>query len=171
MSGVVTLRPSRPEDLAYVTSLERHRDNRELIGQWSDQEHLDAMAGLDAREHWIMERDGRAAGYLIAFDGRGEGGGIYIKRVLVDSKERGTGQAAVTAFIAQAFARPGTDFVWLNVRDPNARAQAAYRKAGMQRWDTTPEELFLIANGVSETVADVHRMRITREVWQARQAG
>ena len=167
LSEAVTIRKSSPDDLAYVTGLERHPDNVELIGQWSDQEHLDAMAGIATREHWIIERSGEPAGYLIAFDGRGDGGGIYIKRVLVEAKERGTGQAAVAAFVAMAFARPGCEFVWLNVRDWNVRAQAAYRKAGFERWDAPPEDLWRIANGAGETTANVFRMRVIRAAWEA----
>ena len=64
----VGLRPSTPADLAFVTALERAIENRGLIGQWSDGEHLAAMAGESGREHWIIERDAKNAGYLIAYD-------------------------------------------------------------------------------------------------------
>jgi ribosomal protein S18 acetylase RimI-like enzyme len=128
--GAVSLRPSTAADLGYVTALERHPDTRELIGQWSDAEHLDAIARRFAREHWVIEREGTRAGYLIAFDARAEGAGIYVKRILVADKEKGTGKAALTAFLDGAFARPGVDFVWLQVRERNARAQAVYTGLG-----------------------------------------
>jgi len=62
----VRLRHTAPADLGFVTALERDAENRELIGQWSDEEHLAAIAGEKGREHWLIERDGRPAGYLIA---------------------------------------------------------------------------------------------------------
>lgn len=134
------LRRTRPGDLAFVTGLERHADNRELIGQWSDAEHANALAGRDGREHWIIERDGAAAGYLIAYDCRARGAGIYVKRVLVKDKEQGTGKAALAAFLENAFARPGVDGVWLIVRNGNDRARAVYEKLGFERFEPGPAE-------------------------------
>lgn len=131
----VALRRTRPADLAYVTALERRADNRELVGQWSDAEHLAAIAGEATREHWLVERGGRPAGYLIVFDGRKSDGGIYVKRILVDAKGTGTGGAALARFLEMAFARPGARFVWLNVRDRNVRAQALYRRLGFATFE------------------------------------
>jgi ribosomal protein S18 acetylase RimI-like enzyme len=138
---VVTLRRTTPADLAFVTALERHPDNRDLIGQWSDDEHLAAMSGKDAREHWTIERNGERAGYLIAYDRRTAGAGVYVKRILVKDKDRGTGRAALASFLEQAFAR-GTDHVWLIVRDTNARAQAVYSSLGFARFDPPDRERY-----------------------------
>ena len=130
----VRLRPSAPADLDFITTLERHPDNRGWIGQWSDAEHLAAIAGEGARSHWIIERDGERAGYLIAYDCRGAGADIYVKRILVKDKSRGTGRMALDAFVAKAF-QGGADAVWLIVRDTNARAQAMYRAVGFGRFE------------------------------------
>jgi len=136
----VTLRPTRPGDLAFVTTLERRPDNVEMIGQWTDAEHLDAIAGKDRREHWVIERDGEREGFLIAYDCSAAGAGVYVKRVLVDRKEQGTGTAALRSFLDIVFARPGVDRAWLIVRNHNARAQAVYEKLGFVRVDDASEE-------------------------------
>jgi ribosomal protein S18 acetylase RimI-like enzyme len=128
----VTLRPTREADLSWVTALERRADHVDIIGQWSDAEHLAAIRGIDEREHWIIERDGQPAGYLIAYDRRSAGAGIYVKRILVDEKERGTGKAALAAYLDDAFARSGVDAVWLIVRNGNDRARAVYESLGFQ---------------------------------------
>lgn len=164
----IRLRPTRPDDLPFVTALERHPENRELIGQWSDEEHLAAIAKQDAREHWIIERDGRAAGYLIAFDGRAHGAGIYVKRILVREKDRGTGKAALAAFLESAFARAGVDFVWLTVRDTNLRAQAVYRGLGFERYDPSPQEAERWNALVDPAGNGVFRMRIEASAWRER---
>ena len=136
---MIRLRPSRAADIAFVTSLERHPDNRDLIGQWTDEQHLAAIEGCDRWSHWIIERDGKPAGYMIPRDCRAGGTGVYVKRILVADKERGTGQAALRIFLDRAFAE-GADRVWLIVRDINARAQSVYRKLGFEAFDPDPEE-------------------------------
>ena len=100
----VTLRRTRPADLAFVTALERHPDNQLVIGQWTDQEHRAAIGGTTAREHWVIERDGEPAGYLIAYDGRPRARSLYVKRILLTEKEQGTGTAALTRYLDEAFA-------------------------------------------------------------------
>ena len=158
----VTLRPTRESDLAYVTALERRPDIREQIGQWSDAEHLDPIRGERGREHWIIERDGAPAGYLIAYDNIAAGTGIYVKRILVDVKERGTGTAALSAFLGDAFGRRGADAVWLIVRRGNERARAVYAKLGFEPFQPTGEEAALY-DRVNEAPPDqCFRMRVKR---------
>jgi RimJ/RimL family protein N-acetyltransferase len=158
----VTLRPTRPDDLPFVTALERRPDNAGMIGQWSDEEHLAAIAGRDRREHWLIGRDGVREGFIIAYDCSRAGAGIYVKRLLVDRKEQGTGTAALAAYLDLAFARPGIDQVWLIVRNHNARARAVYEKLGFAELDPASA----IAK-VYDTVAEAppekcFRMRLSR---------
>jgi len=136
----VHLRRTQLEDLPFVTALERHPGNRDLIGQWSDAEHRAAIDSQDHREHWLIERDGQRAGYLIAYDCRAQDAGFYVKRILVSDKERGTGTAGLRAFLESKAALDGVSCVWLIVRDNNARAQAVYRKLGFERFDPAQEE-------------------------------
>lgn len=136
----VRLRPSAAADLDFVTTLERQPDNRDHIGQWTEAEHLSAMAGENRRSHWIIERAGKPEGYLIAYDRRAEVAGIYVKRILVNGKGRGTGSEALRLFVEKTFAEGRAEFVWLLVRDGNERAQAVYRKLGFARFDPDDEE-------------------------------
>jgi ribosomal protein S18 acetylase RimI-like enzyme len=134
VAGAISLRPTRPADLSYVTTLERDPANRDLIGQWSDAEHLAAIEGRERREHWIIERDGKPAGYMIAYDCRADRAGFYLKRILVEAKENGTGSEALRRFVAQARKR-AVGFIWLVVFEWNARAQRVYRKLGFEAID------------------------------------
>jgi ribosomal protein S18 acetylase RimI-like enzyme len=163
-----TLRPTTPSDLAFVTALERHPDNRELIGQWSDAEHEEAIARRNRREHWIIERDGARAGYLIAFDGLDRRAGIYVKRILVADKERGTGSAALAAFLDDACGRPGVEFIWLLVREKNLRAQAVYTKLGLRFYASTPEEAAHWDATMDPAGDGVLRMRVEASAWRSR---
>ena len=161
----VTLRPTLDSDLGWVTALERHPDNREAIGQWSDEEHLAAVRGEGGREHWIVERDGARAGYLIAYDCRGRDAGIYVKRILVADRGRGTGKAALAAFLEAALARPGVGNVWLIVRNENIRAQALYEKLGFRRFEPEGAEGARYDAVAEAPMERCFRMRIEAGDW------
>ncbi|HEY2627597.1 MAG TPA: GNAT family N-acetyltransferase [Usitatibacter sp.] len=158
----VQLRKSRPGDLAFVTSLERNADNRDFIGQWSDAEHLAAIAGEGKREHWIIESSGAAAGYLIAYDCRFLDAGFYVKRLLVADKERGLGSDALRQFNQRVFTMPGTSCVWLIVRDFNVRAQHVYTKMGFARFDPEGEEKRRYDSWAEAPAEKSYRMRLWR---------
>lgn len=153
----IRLRPTREDDLAWVTTLERHPDNVDLIGQWDDATHLEAIRGGRRRSHWIIERDGAPAGYLIAYDCVADGAGVYVKRILVADKEKGTGRAALAAYLASLDAR--VPFVWLNVRNDNARAQKVYASLGFARYEARGEELARFDAAAEVTGAGAFKMR------------
>jgi ribosomal protein S18 acetylase RimI-like enzyme len=136
----VGLRRSTAADLPWITALERHPHNLDFIGQWSDAEHLEAIEGRRGRSHWIIEREGKPAGYLIAYDARGQGAGLYVKRILVSLKNHGTGRAALALFLERHLDRAAGEFAWLNVRLGNDRAEHVYRSLGFERWTPTEEE-------------------------------
>jgi ribosomal protein S18 acetylase RimI-like enzyme len=157
----VRLRPSRPDDLAFITSLERDAENRKIIGQWSDGQHLAAMRGEGGRWHSIIERDGERAGYIIGYDSRAaSGGGVYLKRVLVGDKERGTGKAAVRCFLDETFARLAPDFIWLHVYEWNARARAVYLALGFRDYHPPHDEAERLDAAAEGPAPQAHRMRI-----------
>ena len=159
------LRPTGGADLAWVTALERHADNRPLIGQWTDAQHLAAVAGEAGREHWIIERDGKPAGYLIAYDCRASGAGLHVKRILVADKERGTGGAALAAFLEDAFGRRGFDCAWLNVRADNARAQSVYTRLGFRRFEPDALEAARYDAAAEAPGERAFRMRLARDAF------
>ena len=158
----IQLRRSTRGDLDFITALERRPDNLEHIGQWTDWEHLSAIEGRDGRSHWIIERDGERAGYLIAYDCRAGDAGFYVKRILVDRKDGGPGTEALRRFIDHAFARERVACVWLMVREANARGRHIYGKLGFNRFDPTPEEARRYDAFESPPGEGVLRMRLAR---------
>ena len=140
--GVIALRPTLEADLDYVLALEGDPANAPFIGQWSRDEHRAAIARAD-REHWIVcagpTRD--RAGYLIAFDLRAHGCGVYVKRIVSDAKGKGVGREALRAFAAHAFADLGAPYLWLSVRPGNVRGERCYRAIGFRELVADPEEI------------------------------
>lgn len=139
--GEIRLRPTAEADLDFVLALERHADNTPFIGQWSREEHRDAIARPD-REHWILIDDsGSPAGYLIAFDLTRVGCGVYVKRIVAARRGGGIGRAALRAFAAHAFDELSAPHVWLNVYRENLRGQRCYRGIGFEDWEDGAEDL------------------------------
>ena len=166
----VRLRPTAPADVAFVTGLERDADNRDFIGQWTDEEHLAAIRGDRGRLHRVIEVDGAPAGYVITYDGGAYSPSTYVKRILVADKGRGTGQAAMELVLAEAFSHPANRFVWLLVRDWNARAQAVYRKLGFERYEPVGDEAATLAGYAEGPGPQSFRMRIDEARFNAARA-
>jgi len=125
------LRPTSPEDLDFVLFLERRPDNHPYILQWSEQDHLAAIAAED-RAHWIVENasDNSPLGYIIVYDLVAKGLGVYLKRIVIDEKSRRTGRLALQMVLDHAFSELGAAFVSLAVFSDNVRAQRAYESIG-----------------------------------------
>ncbi len=138
---MIGLRRTAAADLDFVLALEHHPDQRSFIGQWTRDQHLETIARSD-REHWIIERkeDESALGYLIAYDVRESGYGVYIKRIAIADKSQGIGREAIREFFAHAFRDLRAASVCLAVRHHNARAQRAYAAVGFVERPLSTEE-------------------------------
>jgi diamine N-acetyltransferase len=135
----IALRRTATADLDFVLALEHHPDQAPFIGQWTRDEHLATLGRAD-REHLIIEAAGGPVGYLISYDVREAGYGIYIKRIAIAEKSRGIGRAALRAYFAHVGRRVGAEAVWLAVRDHNARALRAYAAVGFVRVEMSGAE-------------------------------
>lgn len=136
----VSLRPTTAEDLDFVMALERHEENREFIGQWTREQHVETIARAD-REHWIIsDAAGTALGFVIVYDVRHLGQGIYIKRIAIGPKSVGVGRRALAQLLDRSFQHQRAEFVTLAVFAHNARAQRAYRAVGFDLLAQTPDE-------------------------------
>jgi RimJ/RimL family protein N-acetyltransferase len=159
----IRLRRTADADLDFVLALEHHPDQRPFIGQWTRDEHRDAMARAD-REHWIIERASDAArlGYLIAYDVRAIGYGIYIKRIALSEKSHGIGRAALRAFLDRAFRDLHAGSVCLAVWYNNPRAQRAYAAVGFVEVPLSPDERADITTRVDPFPPECLVMRVAR---------
>jgi len=139
--AAIALRPTAEADLDFVLALERDPENTPFIGQWSRDEHLDAIARAD-REHWILLDDaGLPIGYLIALDLRPARCGVYVKRIVAARKSGGVGRAAMRRFAAHAFGKLGAPHLWLNVHQENLPGQRCYLAIGFEPWKDDEEVL------------------------------
>lgn len=158
----IALRPTTPEDLDFVIALERDDENRPFIGQWSREEHLAAIDRAD-REHWIVA-DGAGArlGYVILYDVRSMGQGVYVKRIAIGPKSAGVGRRALAQLVEHACRDLGAEFVTLGVIPHNHRAQKAYRAVGFEVMTLTEPELRRMQADVDPFPDDCLVMKIGR---------
>ena len=158
----VSVRPSTPDDLAFVLAAERAPDNAPFVLQWTREQHLHALSD-PSYAHWIIESGGRPAGYLILMDLFSPHESLQFRRLVVLDKGRGIGRAAVRLVKEAAFGRFGAHRLWLDVMEHNQRAQALYASEGFVREGTLRECLRLGDRFVSLHILSVLNRERTRE--------
>jgi RimJ/RimL family protein N-acetyltransferase len=130
-SARVRLRPTMQSDLAFVLSLERDPENLPYITPWERIQHEAAIRFPDFR-HFIVETGPglEAGGFLILIGCRNPHGSIELKRMVVQSKGKGTGRAALRVVKKVAFDDLGAHRLWLDIKKRNARARGLYESEG-----------------------------------------
>ena len=161
----ITLRPTSPDDLDFVIALERDDENRPFIGQWSREEHQAAIERAD-REHWIVaDAAGVRLGYVILYDVRAIGQGVYVKRIAIGPKSAGIGRRALAQLVAHAFRDLGAEFVTLGVYAHNLRAQKSYRAVGFTVIEQTADERAAMVSQVDPFGDECLVMKVSRGSW------
>ena len=158
----VAVRPSTPDDLAFVLAAERAPDNAPFVLQWPRERHVAAMTD-PSYAHWIVEQAGRPAGYLILMDLFGPHDSVQFRRLVVLDKGRGIGRAAVRLVKNAAFERFGAHRLWLDVMEHNQRAQALYASEGFVVEGTLRECLRVGERFVSLRIMSILNRERTRE--------
>lgn len=125
------LRPTSPDDLAFVRTVEGATENAAFVEQWTVAEHQ-ACIRAPGCAHWILEagRPRRAVGYAILQDVDHPDGVVMLRRIAIAGKGRGYGRRAVRALITHVFAELGAQRLWLSVLRSNRRALRLYRDLG-----------------------------------------
>lgn len=82
--------------------------------------------------YFIVDVEGRAAGFVILSGLASENRSILIKRVAVSAPGRGHGREAMRLILRMAFGEYNAHRVWLDVYPENERARRVYRALGFQ---------------------------------------
>ncbi|MBL8277249.1 MAG: GNAT family N-acetyltransferase [Pelomonas sp.] len=125
------LRPTMLSDLDWVVSVERDGANLPFITPWERPQHEGAIRFPDSR-HFIVEEGDRLerAGFAILQGCRNPNGSVELKRLVLQSKGRGLGRAAVRQLKALAFTQIKAHRFWLDVKGLNTRAYKLYESEG-----------------------------------------
>jgi RimJ/RimL family protein N-acetyltransferase len=128
----ISLRDTTANDLDYVLHTEHSEENRPYIFLWSRQQHLDAIANPDFA-HLVFETTGEVPdqiGYAILSGLYDANQSICLGRIVISQKGKGYGKAALRLIQKLAFETYDAHRLWLDVKEYNHRAQAAYQSTG-----------------------------------------
>lgn len=127
--GRTALRPSRPEDCDFISTVETHPDNAPYIEQWSPAQHRAAMAAPGS-PHWVLEFDRTPIGYALLEGADDPNHSLLLRRIAIASKGRGHGRSAIILLSRYCFDVLRFHRLWLYVAVDNRRALGLYRRLG-----------------------------------------
>ena len=127
--GALRLRPTALADCEFVREAESHPDAVRYVEQWSVQRHrhcIESRSGV----HWIIEHRGAPVGYAILEGADDPDRSLLLRRIVIASRGRGHGRAAVLLLARYCFEVLGFHRLWLYVAVGNRRAYNLYRRLG-----------------------------------------
>ena len=152
----IGIRNTGPEDLAFVTQAERHPDNCNFVGQWTDEEHLAALDDPNIA-HLIIYTiaDERRIGYMILPGLTGRYRSLNLKRLVVTEKGQGYGREALKLVKKLAFEELKMHRLWLDVITSNESARHLYRSEGFTQEGITRESFKVGEQYVSQAIMSI----------------
>ncbi|MNM05274.1 ribosomal-protein-alanine N-acetyltransferase [compost metagenome] len=160
-SARLLLRRTEERDLAFVTEAESSPENKPFIGQWSLDEHREALTDPDMLHLIVQEPDGERIGYVIVTGLRDPNLSVCIKRIAIDAKGKGYGSEMLRSLRDWLFQNTGVHRLWLDVKTHNARAQHVYERAGFRA-----EGILRECIKVQDTFESLQIMSILREEYE-----
>jgi len=126
-SNYVILRNTGENDLDFVVDLEREPVNAQYVGQWTKEQHRDAIFHEDIL-HLIVEEKAtnKPVGYVIIAGLTSMNQNIELRRVANSEKGKGFGRKTLLLVKKIVFEKLNAHRLWLDVRYKNYRAQKLY---------------------------------------------
>lgn len=119
-----------PDDIPAIQRLERGEGFADWVGRWSAEEHRREMAaGSDYR---LLLADGAPVGFVLLQKAILADACLLLRRIAVAEPGRGLGGVLLRDTLRHSFAIREAHRIELMVYVDNARARAAYTKAGFR---------------------------------------
>ncbi|AUR50948.1 GNAT family N-acetyltransferase [Aquella oligotrophica] len=130
----IYIRKTEPKDLPFVITAERHPDNSPYVYQWSDEEHLAALANPNLRHYVIADKPTETLmGYVILDDVLNTSHTINLRRIVITQKGQGIGKIVLELIKELAFKELNAHRLWLDVFTDNEKAYQMYLKSGFKQ--------------------------------------
>ena len=163
----VRLRVAVPDDVAFVTATERGPGFENMVGQWSERHHLDAMASADYAYLIGTDATKTPRAFAILRDLSDSHGNVCLKRIAVTDPGQGFGSVFFGKVVTWTFNNTDAHRLWLDVLADNGRAQHVYQAHGFAG-EGRLRDAFRLPNGCR---IDLLLMSVLRSEWQRRQPG
>lgn len=150
-SDNLIIRSTQENDLDFVINAEREEENAHYVGQWTKEQHLEALTQKDIM-HLIIEDTSlhRAVGYVIIAGLRNPNNSIELMRIVITDKGKGFGRQTIQLIKKIAFEKLKAHRLWLDVRLDNYRAQNLYQSEGFTNEGVLRE--CILNNGLYESL-------------------
>lgn len=127
----IRLRRTAEGDLDFVLAAEGAEDNRRFVGQWTREQHREAMSNPDLA-HFVVESvdEVRPVGYVIMAGLLDANRSVEFRRVVITDKGKGYGREVLRVVKKMAFEELKAHRLWLDVRENNQRARRLYESEG-----------------------------------------
>jgi RimJ/RimL family protein N-acetyltransferase len=160
MTGVHLARAT-DADIEFILRLERLPGYQDLVGQWDEVRHHEAMT--DGRHAYFIGRDhGEPVGFVIVRDWASPDQVTLVKRIAVAHPGQGHGRKVLRAVVDAGVTETEADRVWLGVFVENLRARSAYRAVGFKAEGVARGSAFFGGRHRDELV-----MAMLRPEWEA----
>lgn len=127
----LTLERLTEVDFHFVTQSEQHPDNRRFVGQWTHEQYRQALTNPTYCCFGFVVNQ-VLVGHCILANLQDPDDAIQLKRLVITTKGKGYGRAALTEIIRYVFETLNANRLWLDVRSFNSRAEGLYRSVGFQ---------------------------------------
>jgi RimJ/RimL family protein N-acetyltransferase len=117
-------------DLPFVLESEQAQENVEYIGQWSFEQHQNALNDADILHLIIKNSGGCNIGYAIIKGLTNQNDSVELMRIVITEKGRGYGKITLALLKKWCFEVRKAHRFWLDVRETNVRAQYVYKAQG-----------------------------------------
>ena len=128
--NAVALRLARQSDLPFIMATERLPGFEQMVGRWSEAEHLATLARPNHAYLVGTNTAGDCAAFAIIRDLDDAHGNLCLKRIAVANPDRGFGSKFLSLVVDWAFSEIACHRLWLEVLVNNARARHLYSSHG-----------------------------------------
>jgi Acetyltransferases, including N-acetylases of ribosomal proteins len=126
----VTLKTTAKEDIDFIINSEREPANAQYVGQWTKEQHINALLKDDILHLTVVDKVQKPVGYVIIAGLTNPNRNIEFMRVVISEKGKGYGRETLKLVKKIAFEQLNAHRLWLDVRLKNKTAQSLYKSEG-----------------------------------------
>lgn len=157
------LRRAHAADLPAIMAIERRPGNEQLVGRYSEEQHLDHLRHPGMLYLVRDDASGKVDAFAALSGIGGADGEVRLNRLMTRAPGNGSGSVFLSAILEAVFDGTPAETIWLNVLTDNQRAIAFYRHFGFAAGPVSPRA----GRRPDGVIGDLLTMRLGRDEWLA----